>query len=108
MKINWKQLLGVAIKAALKSNPKTAPIADEVAAVAVEAEEIFKPSTPEEKTGAKKLAHVLVAAKELAQASDELRGSTDEVPGHISNALTAAVAAANEVKKAIEEPAIGT
>lgn len=93
MHINWAQLVAVVVKVALKGNPKTAPIADEVSAATAEAEQAFGPGT-----GAEKRAHVLQVAREAAQAVDELKGSPDEVAGHVSNALEHGIQAANELK----------
>lgn len=100
MHINWKQLVAVVVKVALKGNPTTAPIADEVSTAAAEIEVALGPGT-----GAEKRAHVLNVAREAAQAVDELKGSPDEVAGHVSNALTAGIEAANEIKAAAKPAA---
>lgn len=102
--MDWFKLVQVALMAALGANKRTAPIANEVAAGVAEAETIF--TTPN--SGASKLAHVLNIARDAAQATDELRGGTDDVPGQVSVAVGASIAATNAVLQAVKPGLVQT
>jgi hypothetical protein len=86
MDSKWFKLAAYLVPLVLSQHPKTAPIADEVAAAVAEAEGLFGSGS-----GASKLAHVVNVAKEAAQAVDELRGSEDETAGAVSAIVNATV-----------------
>lgn len=99
MSFNWFSLIRVVAMAALGSNPRTAPIANEVSDAIVEAEQLHGGSN-----GAAKLEHVINIAKAAAQATDELRGGSDDVAGPVTVAVNAAVAATNQAVKVFHQP----
>ena len=98
--MNWLDLVKTIALVALSSHPRTASIANEVAAAIPEAEKIFGPGSGEDK-----LQHVLNVAKSAAQATDELKGGADDVPGHVSAIVSAAVTATNEIVAAAKPAA---
>lgn len=96
--MNTSMWLGLGLNlltVALSQNPKTAKIANEVAAGAVEAEQIFDTKG----SGVEKLAHVVRVAKVAAQAVDELRGGEDEAAGMASEIVSAAIPLINQLAK---------
>lgn len=89
--MDWKSLVLVIANAVLRSNPKTAPIANEVSTGIVDAESLFT-------KGSDKKGHVLDIAVNAAQSVDELRGGVDDVKGHVGNAVDHIITAVNEVQ----------
>jgi hypothetical protein len=96
MAFNWQNLIKVIALAALQSHPKTARIADEVAAAIPAAEAAFGSGT-----GRHKLEHVLSVAREAASAVDELRGSEDEAVGAVRAITDVVVRATNEIDRLV-------
>lgn len=94
MKFDWKTIAGLVAQLVLSSNPKTAPIANEVTAGIQVAEGLFT-------KGSDKKTLVLGLARIAAQASDELRGGADETVGAVGEAVDKVVGAANAIQDLI-------
>ena len=93
--MTWKQIVQIIANAVLASNPKTAPIANEVSEAIVEAEAMAV-------KGAEKKSHVIAIAKKAAQAADEILGTPDDVAGHVSVATDHIITAANEITEEVK------